>query len=226
VNLEKLARQLRRDLAANPKKAAALGLMVLVALYFWGPLVWKWASSSGNKRASKVSMASLILTDDPAEPTQQNKARGNAKFRWEKARQLLRQDPRMTSAKFDPSWPEPFGSPTASGEHDPVAEAAEAQAATAAAASDPSTLGIVLGAVMIGPRTRLATINGKPCHEGDILTVTEKDDKSTARSFKVVRIFRQAVELEIAGRIILIEMTQSKLNHGDEIERSKSRPGN
>ncbi|MBW8884592.1 MAG: hypothetical protein JF612_07410, partial [Planctomycetia bacterium] len=93
VNLEKLAKQLRRDTAANPKKAAALGLMILVALYFWGPLAWKWFSASGSKRSAKTSLASLILTDDPVEPSQQTKARGGAKFKWEKARQLIKQDP-------------------------------------------------------------------------------------------------------------------------------------
>src|SRR6266576_3193818 len=113
VNLEKLAKQLRRDLAANPKKAAALGLMVLVALYFWGPLAWKWVAAGGNKRNSKVNMASLILTDDPVEPSHQTKVRGGAKFRWEKARQLIRQDPHMVSATFDARWIDPFGKPPA-----------------------------------------------------------------------------------------------------------------
>jgi hypothetical protein len=41
VKLDKLVKQLRRDATANPKKTALLGVMALVALYFWGPLLWK-----------------------------------------------------------------------------------------------------------------------------------------------------------------------------------------
>jgi hypothetical protein len=225
VNLEKLAKQLRRDLAANPKKAAALGLMVVVALYFWGPLVWKWASAGGNRRNNKVNLASLILTDDPAEPTQQSKLRGGAKFRWEKARQLIRQDPYMISATFDQRWPDPFGKPTV----DAAAEAVEAAqadataAAVATAATEPSSLGLVLGSVIIGPRYRVATINGEACHEGDIVELADKQDKSVTHQYKVVRISRQQVVLDFDGRSVMLELSPPKLAHGDEIERGKPR---
>ena len=66
VKLHKLAKQARRDLLANPKKAAILGLMLLVALYFWGPLLWKWFAPAGGKKGSK-DQAGLILEDDPAQ---------------------------------------------------------------------------------------------------------------------------------------------------------------
>jgi len=224
VNLEKLAKQLRRDLAANPKKAAALGLMVLVALYFWGPLAWKWLSASGNKRNNKVNMASLILTDDPAEPSQQSKVRGGAKFRWEKARQLIRNDPQMVSATFDVSWIDPFGKPAVVATQDPTSEAAQTEAAaSAAAAFEPGTLGIVLGSVMIGPRSRVATINGEPCHEGDVVAVTDKQDKAVTNRFRVARIRRQGVDLEIGSRTFTLELKQPKLAPGDQIEHGKPR---
>jgi hypothetical protein len=227
VNLEKLVNQFRRDLAANPKKAAALGLMVLVALYFWGPLAWKWLSPTGNKRSSKVNMAALILTDDPVDPSQQSKVRGGAKFRWEKARQLIRHDPRMISAAFDPSWTDPFGQPATTANENSATEAAETEAGAAAtAAAEPGSLGIVLGSVMIGPRTRVATINGEACHEGDTVTVADKQDKSKTYRFSVVRIHRQSVELDIGGRKFTLEQAQPKLAHGDEFERGKPRNGN
>jgi hypothetical protein len=229
VNLEKLAKQLRRDLAANPKKAAALGLMILVALYFWGPLTWKWVMDSGSKRTNKVSTASLILTDDPAEPTQQSRQRGGAKFRWEKVRQLIRQDPRMVSATFESGWVDPFGKPAASTMPEASVEDAKDDAATAAAtiaAVEPSEIGIVLGGVMIGPRNRVATINGEACHEGDVIEVVDKTDKSVSRHFRVVKIGRQQVELEISGQILVLDLKPSKLSHGDEIERDRPKGSN
>ena len=59
MKLDKLARQLRRDVAASPKKAVALGLMVLVALYFWAPMVWKWIAPDQGKGKSTVSVSDV-----------------------------------------------------------------------------------------------------------------------------------------------------------------------
>ena len=225
VNLEKLAKQLRRDTAANPKKAAALGLMILVALYFWGPLAWKWFSAHGAKRSTKATLASLILTDDPVEPSQQTKARGGARFRWEKARQLIKQDPRMVSANFDVAWIDPFGKPASGVEPKSAVEAPVEETATRPASTAPldaSELGLKLGGVLIGTRSRVATINGEPCHEGDLISVsTKKEDKEETIQLRVLRIHRHAVELDFAGRMLLLELAQPKLQRGDEIGKQK-----
>ena len=42
MSLERFAKRLRREVIANPKKAAILGIMLLVAIYFWTPLVMGW----------------------------------------------------------------------------------------------------------------------------------------------------------------------------------------
>src|SRR5205085_2941511 len=135
--LNNLTSQLRRDLAANPKKAAALALMVAVALYFWGPLAWKFVKASGAKQNDKAKMASLILTDDPVEPSQQTKGGSRVRFKWERVRQLIQQDPHMLSATFEASWVDPFGKPAVTAaEGEPVAEApVNEQSATAVASA-------------------------------------------------------------------------------------------
>ena len=128
----------------------------------------------------------------------------------------------MISATFDARWTDPFGKPAA----DPAAQAVEAaqaevSAAAAAASAEPSSLGLVLGTVIIGPRHRVATINGEACHEGDTVEVTDKKDKAVTHHFKVVRIGRQQVELDLRGRSVVLELAPPKLAHGDEIERGK-----
>jgi hypothetical protein len=223
VTLDKLSKQLRRDMAANPKKAAALGLMVLVALYFWGPLVWRWVAASGNKRSDKTEMAALILTDDPAEPTQQTKARGGAKFRWEKVRQLIQEDRHMRSAAFDPTWTDPFGrgAKISLTETQTPPPAESATAAAASIAKEPEEFEIVLNGIFIGAKTRVATINGEPCYVGEMVALGDKDDTTTQRA-RVKRIERQAVVLEMNGRAFRIELNAAKLARGDEIERPKA----
>jgi hypothetical protein len=225
VSLNNLSSQLRRDLAANPKKAAALGLMVLVALYFWGPLAWKYIKASGAKQNSKANMASLILTDDPIEPSQQIKSGLRTRFKWERVRQLIQQDPHMLSATFDATWVDPFGKPAASAtEAAPMTETlSENSAATAAAAAaiDPQSLGITLGGVMVSPRGRLAMINGERCHEDELVLVSDKRDKTVTYEVRVLKIGRQSVQLEFEGRIFSLELSQPRLAPGDDFERGK-----
>jgi hypothetical protein len=221
--LDKLVKQLRRDMAANPKKAAALGLMVLVALYFWGPLIVQWVSSGSNKR-SKMDTAALILTDDPIEPAQQNRTRSASRFRWERARQLILQDSLMSSAVFDPIWVDPFAKSAAAIALEQSAETgSEAAPASEGAATSisPDELSLVLGGVFLGPKNRVATINGEACREGDTITVPGKDDKSLSQKIRIVQIRRQSVMIEVGGKLLAIELTTPSLAHGDEIQRQK-----
>jgi hypothetical protein len=226
VNLDKLNKQLRRDLAANPKKGVALGLMVLVALYFWGPLVWKWTVASGRKSAAKVNMASLILTDDPAVPSQQVKSRGGARFRWEKVRQLIHNDPRMVSATFEVGWIDPFAKPGALAPAPQVVEISTEETNASSVPIEPETYGFVLTSVLIGPRSRAAVINGEPCREGDLLEIPDKIDKTVIRKVRVLEIRRQLAVLEVDGTRVTIEQNKPKVAHGDQIERRTPRERN
>ncbi len=225
MSLNNLSGQLRRDLAANPKKAAVLGLMVAVALYFWGPLAWKYIKASGAKQNSKANMASLILTDDPIEPSQQVKSGLRSRFKWERVRQLIQQDPHMLSATFDVTWVDPFGKPAASATEAITTNetpAAEPAATTSAAASiDPQNLGLTLSGIMVGPRGRLAMINGEACHEGELISVTDKREKTVGYEIRVLKIGRQSVQLDFGGRIFSLELSQPRLAHGDDFERGK-----
>lgn len=224
VNFEKLVKQLRRDMTANPKKAAALGLMVLVALYFWGPLIGNWVTASREKRSSKVDMAALILTDDPAEPTQQTKARGGAKFRWEKVRQLIEDDPHMRPAVFDPTWTNPFGrSAVLAAMESTMAESAKALATAApeSVTTDPAELNLVLNGIFIGAKSRVATINGEPCYEGDVVRLADKENPAAAHQVRVARIQRKSVVLDVNGQPFTLELSTPQLARGDEIERTR-----
>jgi len=57
VNLGKTARQIRREATRSPKKAAVLGLLCIVALWFWAPLVWDWLGEDGTASTEATSAA-------------------------------------------------------------------------------------------------------------------------------------------------------------------------
>ena len=64
MKLDKLLKRLKRDAAASPQKAGALGLMVVVALYFWAPLVMKHLPK-GKPKPGATAAGPVILGDDP-----------------------------------------------------------------------------------------------------------------------------------------------------------------
>jgi hypothetical protein len=221
VKLDKLAKQARRDLKANPKKAAILGLMLLVAGYFWGPLLWKWLAPAKAK-GGKDSQTALILEDDPLEVTPQAKPGALRPFRWEKVRQQIRSDRFMVPASFEKHWPNPFAPLPIATQIQKSAEG-EAQAAIAAAKTEtqitPESAGLTLASVAIGPRRRSATISGNTYREGQTIESAGGESVPANRpAFRLVKIEQHGVELEHNGKTWWLEFDKPKLAHGDEIE--------
>ncbi|MGC3971074.1 MAG: hypothetical protein QM775_28185 [Pirellulales bacterium] len=59
-----LAKQLKRDLTANPKKAGMLGVLCLVCAWFWGPLVFP--KDSNNAKTAKPTAATTTASSSTA----------------------------------------------------------------------------------------------------------------------------------------------------------------
>ena len=216
VKLDKLTKQIRRDLTANPKKAAALGLMILVALYLWGPMVWGWAVSA---KSSKRNFAGdLILEDDPVDPVQ-TAEKAKFVFKWDKVRQQILGNELMVSAVRDPAWPDPFQGTAppppriaTSEQPTPTNPPPEVQNVT------PVDLGLALTSVVISPRWRAATISGEVYLENEFIK-SPPDQPAGTMELKVTRITRDGVELESDGKTFVLRLERPKLAHGDEIIR-------
>jgi hypothetical protein len=220
VKLDKLAKQAQRDLMANPKKAAILGLMLLVAAYFWGPLLWNWAAPPGKKGA-KDGQTALILEDELETAAPQSKSGSVKPFRWEKVRQLIRSDRLMNPAAFETQWPNPFAPPPGG------APSGAALGGSPAGASPekppveltPQAVGLKLASVAIGPKRRTATISGETYREGEMIAAEGAENlASTSAEFRLVRIEPHGVELEREGKTWWLEFEKPRLAKGDEIE--------
>jgi hypothetical protein len=217
VKLDKLVKQLKRDVAASPKKAATLALMLLAALYFWAPLVWKWAAPAGSTAAASQT-AGLILTDEPP-AVGEAEASGRLRLPWEKIRQVIHSDPHMTTAALDERWPDPFA-------RRDVAAVAEAPASPVAGTgmapevAEPQAAGLVVTSIAISRRRRSATINGDTYEENDTIPAA-----GASPPFRVQRIERHAVTLERDGQTLVLELSRPGLAQGDEIQRLRANSG-
>ncbi len=67
VKLSRLGKQVKRELVKSPIKAAILGIMVLVAAYFWVPLVWNWIRPEQSEAAPVAANGAMPATVEQVE---------------------------------------------------------------------------------------------------------------------------------------------------------------
>ncbi len=97
VNLGKIKKKLRREVAAHPAKSAILGILCVVALWFWTPLVWGWVSPRGAGTTVKAAqelggpqLPGLLPVAIAAADTEPNAPVHS----WQQVVQWMEQDPR------------------------------------------------------------------------------------------------------------------------------------
>ncbi len=169
MNWQKIQRQLIREATANPKKAAFLGVLCVVCLYFWAPLVWGWVAGPKSKGGkSKMSdprsiVASPSAQVTPGADTVSAADTETSAFDWQKADQLLSQDPYAVSLAPSDVGSDPFVAAVLP-KREPSEEPAQ-QVLT------PDQLGLTLSSTFLGRDRRVALINGRAYREGQTLKV-------------------------------------------------------
>ena len=176
MNAKRLTRRLRRELTTNPKKAAVLGLLLLVALYFWAPLLWRWIDR-GDSQAKPAQAAATAegkppvlgaLAPSPKSARGRNSTTQDKKpppsRPWDELARWIEEDPRMKPVGELSSCRDPFHAVAREVAEKPKSE--QIKAAEAAAAMTPEKLGLVLSSTLIGPQRRTALIGGRAYEQG------------------------------------------------------------
>jgi hypothetical protein len=186
VKLDKIAKTLRREVAANPKKATFLGVMALVALYLWMPLVRGWLSVEKATPEAGAAAEPSVAASTTAPP-----ARTTASDRptWREIIEWMPKDSRTMIAPSLSAVRDPFELPKEQiarikGEDKPEMRSPTPTAGPA---------GLLLTSTIIGPQRRVAQINGKTYAEGQAIDVGREHD-AAVRTFHLVEIHpRRAV---------------------------------
>ncbi len=200
-----LVRKLRREVAVNPVKAAVLGVVVLIALWFWAPLVARWYSSNGpsdetaaaatsepNSAArSPVVVANLQSSSKP-NPVKSDRA-AEASSNWRSVVQAAAADPRTRPNRRIAHLRDPFG---LSASELAAVQARKQKKANVAVVPElnPTEAGLVLNSTLIGSGKPIALISGEPYSEGDM--VRAKGDST----FTVVEILARQIVLARRGK--------------------------
>ena len=215
MKYRKLAKQLRREFVANPKKGALLGLLGVVALWFWAPMVWGWiAPEEPVAEVTPVASATPATTESgPAAAT--NKTAAEPNYDWQKLAQWIDNDPRMsptelrhggTFSKIWRWWPL---SDSTSQQRDPFripqALAARAQSETETEQDDepeiavdvtPESLGLSLSGTLVGRDRAVARIGGRTYRTGNSIALTKNGQQIV---FELVEVHPRRVVLQRNG---------------------------
>jgi len=226
VKLDKLAKKLKRDISASPQKAGALALMVLVALYFWAPLVLKYTGGKSKSKGKKATASQVILTDDPI-LTKVAVHTASDSVRWDRVRQSIAQDQMMLAVAHRAEWRDPFHrlpvevkpeEPLKPAEADPQpAQRVEASAVDEAAAQE-LVAGITVSTLLIGKKDSAVLIRGTVYRVGDTIQVAAEKGEAELE-LTVVSIDSGGVVLEHGGKKFRIERSRPKLLPGDHFKQ-------
>lgn len=182
--MNRLIRQLKREIKARPGKAALLGVLALVAAVVGVPRLWEMVRS--GEATSSVPQEAAAATAPPEVQTP-----AGARLAWHELAALIDQSRAMQPAMAKlPGGRDPFG-PVATVS---VPQELENSEQRAGLAQSPSELGLKLTSTVIGPRRSLAVINGK------VFELGARVPAAQAVEFELVEVHRELVVLTHGGR--------------------------
>ncbi len=158
MNLKKLSRQLRREATADPKKAAVLGLLLLVAMYFWGPLASGWISPGETPDEIVPAAATTEQAVAEPNPSSEGSVIVTETHTWQQLEQWRTADPLARPVAWRSDRRDPFRGPpemAADAEDDEETEV-EKMAGPLTAELTLESLGLELVSTIVGRSRRVA----------------------------------------------------------------------
>ncbi len=197
VTIDRFVKQLRREATANPKKAVVLGLLGVVALWFWAPLVWGWigpdeADGETAKAVTPTEPATIVASPMAVSPHTNSKEAEGRQHNWRQLDHWMNNDPQTLAATLVSDARDPF-------------RASQTEVVNAKSTEEveklplevtPESLGMSLSSTIIGPRRRMARIDGKTYQQGKPVTLVKDEQRI---EFNLLEVHPRHVVLEREG---------------------------
>jgi hypothetical protein len=196
--VKRLVKRLRRELLANPKKGAILGVMVLVGVYFWAPLVAGWLGGKPSGTASPSAAASVpVMPGFTPSATAKTGEKAVVERPWYVLSQWMDRDQRKRPVGPQAGCRDPFHR---------VKEVVKKEPETHEPPKKPiaaATLAIKLGGTVLGGARRVALVNGKIYREGDNVKLTGEGQSIV---LKLVEVHARSAVLMLDGNRLELKM--------------------
>ena len=205
-----LGKRLQRELKASPKKAGALGLLCLVAIYFWLPLLTGNKDKTETAKAPTVKSAAVV-TATPAAVTETDKTKEIfAAPSWRQLKDWIQRDPRRASARVAGGRRDPFVTPAPPPKEIVIAKETKPEPE---ADVTPQSAKLVLTSTLVGGKHRVAVINGKQYKVGQ--TIRGQANKADVQ-FTVTDISPRIVVVERQGRKYELKLHTVELANAED----------
>ena len=201
----------QRDLTANWKKSAALGVLFLFGCCFWIPM----ALRASTPRRVAVNSAAKKPSETPPAANSIEPGSANTDAFWSNLSKSLASDPLFHPAESSPTTRDPFF-PDESQTALPVLFAEDRMATKTEkpiATKEVDPTGLELRSTMVGRTRRVAIINGQLCQVGEKL-------KANGHSFRLASIESDRVVLTAGDQNFELTLARPKL--ADVLDRDRA----
>jgi len=218
-----LKKQFQKELKTNPKKAATLGLLAVVAIYFWFPLAIKLATGGKKTKSSKTAVASSSSPDAATETKQPDagkktddaaKVVTTPSFGWDQLLEWIQKDPLTETCEKLQNDHDPFERVEKTIELPPgekplaarSGEQSTEQTPEVVRDLSPAAIGMQLSSTIVGKRRSVAMIDDRAYALGQRVVGF---DGATPLPFKLVQILPEAVVLERDKQQYVLKIKQT-----------------
>ncbi len=196
-------KKLQKDLKKSPGKATVLALLLVVAIWFWSPLVMNlFGGSAASLPPASDPTANSSTSVSAIAPRTENVP---PRFDWKQIAQAIDGDPRMKSSSPAAWMRDPFRKLEPKKQE--TAKTRTVEPPTVVLDISPADAGLVLNSTIVGPARHVARVNGKTYHEGDAITVSVGN---RVIDYKLMSVGEKSVVLTLGNREYELIMARTR----------------
>ena len=230
MNVQRTIKHIRRDVKKSPGKMLVLGVLAVVGVYFWMPLIGTWYGGNetgfvprtDSQERLPMADSSLTIEDSKSnllEPT------------WDQLVGWLEQDSLTKSAKLEDKLLDPFrpiDMRSAPMDGSGVGELASTEIKPDREVT-PDSLGLILKATIIGGPRGVASINGRTYLENEIVKVSDLFPNRPSGEFSSrdknnsAKIVQETIRPPSFHELRNVEYTIKEIHHGVVVLARKGR---
>lgn len=191
-----------------------LGLVTVLALYFWAPLLRGWFASdqAGVQATTEAAPATVAAGVQPAAVAPVASEKPAVRLpSWQQVVEWRQKDPRTMIAPVLTQTRDPFESPKGDAPEMTAEETLKAKPPVIT----PKAAGLVLTSTIIGAQRRVVQINGNSYSVGQTIEVA-KDKDSARMKYKLIEVHPRRAVLEADGE--RFELTIPEPERSDKIQ--------
>lgn len=221
MDASKLYATLLKEVKASPVKSGALGLLCVVAIWFWGPLVMKWIRPEEELPPEKSPAGAPAAAPVAAAPAAPLGVASAPVLDWRSVQKVRATDPRVRALRLTETSRDPFRREM------PAVAATPAETETPLATEavekgpvSPQEAGLVLQGTLVSLRRSMATINGKNFERGTtVIAARDGAAKGTDElEYKIVEIAPASVILDQKGTRFTLALKKAAVAESERMQ--------